>query len=84
MVGKAERCLKGTLAVLAFITDPAVVLKILAHLRLPTEVPLTAPAWTNPQLERWKSSSSLPFTPKVSLSWISCSTRQGSSHTHRS
>jgi hypothetical protein len=48
---KCPRCLKGTLAVLAFITDPSVVLKILAHLSLPTEVPITAPARINPQLE---------------------------------
>lgn len=48
---KCPRCLTGTLAVLAFITDPKVVLKILAHLRLPTEVPATAPARLDPQLE---------------------------------
>jgi len=48
---KCPRCLTGSLAVLAFITDPAVVLKILAHLSLPTEVPVTAPARLNPQLE---------------------------------
>jgi hypothetical protein len=48
---KCPRCLTGTLAVLAFITDPNVVLKILAHLRLPTEVPATAPARLDPQLE---------------------------------
>ena len=48
---KCPRCLTGTLAVLAFITDPTVVLKILAHLGLPTEVPFTAPARLDPQLE---------------------------------
>jgi len=48
---RCPRCLTGTLAVLAFITDPKVVLKILAHLRLPTEVPATAPARIGPQLE---------------------------------
>ena len=48
---RCPRCLTGTLAVLAFITDPSIVLKILAHLRLPTEVPATAPARLDPQLE---------------------------------
>jgi hypothetical protein len=48
---KCPRCLTGTLAVLAVITDPQVVLKILSHLNLPTEVPATAPARLDPRLE---------------------------------
>jgi hypothetical protein len=48
---KCPSCLTGTLAVLAFITDPSVVLRILSHLRLPTEVPATRPARLEPQLE---------------------------------
>jgi hypothetical protein len=39
------------LVVLAFITEAAVVLRILRHLELPTEVPATATARLDPQLE---------------------------------
>jgi hypothetical protein len=38
------KCIKGTVAVVAFITDPKVVLKILAHLHLPSDVPTLSPA----------------------------------------
>ncbi len=48
---KCPRCPTGSLVVLAFITDVAVVLRILRHLELPTEVPVTAPARLDPQLE---------------------------------
>ena len=41
---RCARCLTGTVAVVAFITDPEVVLKILSHLHLPTEVPSPSPA----------------------------------------
>jgi len=48
---ECPRCLTGTLAVLAFITDASVVLKILRHLDLPTELAAVAPARVDPQLE---------------------------------
>ena len=48
---RCPRCLTGALVVLAFIIDVAVVLRILSHLELPTEVPATAPARLDPQLE---------------------------------
>jgi hypothetical protein len=38
------KCITGTVAVVAFITDPKVLLKILAHLHLPTELPTASPA----------------------------------------
>jgi hypothetical protein len=48
---KCPRCPTGALVVLAFITDIQVVLRILSHLKLPTEVPVPAPARLDPQLE---------------------------------
>jgi hypothetical protein len=36
---------------IAFITDPAVVTKILSHLQLPTALPRPAPARRSPQLD---------------------------------
>jgi hypothetical protein len=48
---KCPRCPTGALVVLAFITDIQVVLRILSHLKLPTEVPVPAPARLGPQLE---------------------------------
>jgi len=48
---KCPRCPTGALVVLAYITEAAVVLRILRHLQLPTEVPATAPARLDPQLE---------------------------------
>ena len=38
------KCITGTVAVVAFITDPKVVLKILSHLHLPSDVPTPSPA----------------------------------------
>ena len=48
---RCPRCLTGTLAVLAFITDASVVLRILRHLDLPTELAAVAPGRVDPQLE---------------------------------
>jgi hypothetical protein len=48
---KCPRCPTGALVVPAFITDPAVVLRILSHLQLPTDAPAPAPARLDPQLE---------------------------------
>ena len=45
------RCLTGTVAVVALITDPAVVRKILSHLKLPTELPPLRPARCDPALD---------------------------------
>jgi hypothetical protein len=45
------RCLTGTVAVVAFITDPAVVRQILTHLQLPTELPAVRPARCDPALD---------------------------------
>jgi hypothetical protein len=41
---RCSKCITGTVAVMAYITDPKVVLKILSHLHLPTEVPTPSPA----------------------------------------
>jgi hypothetical protein len=41
---RCPKCLTGTVAVLAYITDPKVVFKILSHLHLPTEVLAPSPA----------------------------------------
>jgi hypothetical protein len=41
---------QGLLIIIAFITDPAIVSKILAHLHLPTEIPSTEPSRIENQL----------------------------------
>jgi hypothetical protein len=48
---RCPRCLAAPLRLIAFITDPAVVTKILSHLQLPTELPLSASARLAPQLD---------------------------------
>ena len=50
-VTRCARCITGTVAIVAFITDPAVVRRILSHLRLPTELPPLRPARINPALD---------------------------------
>jgi hypothetical protein len=50
-VTRCARCITGTVAVVAFITDPAVVRQILTHLRLPTELPPVRPARCDPALD---------------------------------
>ena len=39
-----SKCLKGTMAVIAYITDGEVVHRILSHLGLPTALPAPSPA----------------------------------------
>jgi hypothetical protein len=41
---RCPKCITGTVAVVAYITDPKIVLKILSHLHLPTEVLAPSPA----------------------------------------
>jgi hypothetical protein len=41
---RCPKCITGTVAIVAYITDSKIVLKILAHLHLPTEVPAPSPA----------------------------------------
>jgi len=48
---RCPRCLTGTLLIIAFITDPAVVEQILTHLGLPSDLPVPAPARRPAQLE---------------------------------
>jgi hypothetical protein len=50
-VTRCARCLTGTVAVVAFITDPAVVRQILTHFDLPTELPAVRPARCDPALD---------------------------------
>ena len=46
---KCPKCL-ATLSVIAYITDPVVIVKILRHLNLPTSLPAKSPARLPPQL----------------------------------
>jgi hypothetical protein len=50
-VTRCPKCLSGTLAVVAYITDEKVVQKILTHLKLPSELPTPAPARRPPCFE---------------------------------
>jgi hypothetical protein len=50
-VTRCARCITGTVAIVAFITDPAVVRMILTHLKLPTELPHVRPARCDPMLD---------------------------------
>jgi hypothetical protein len=47
---RCPRCLAQPLRLIAFITDPEVVTKILSHLRIPTDLRPPAPARLSPQL----------------------------------
>ena len=43
-IDRCPRCKKDSLAIIAFITEITVVLKILRHLKLPSDQPVLAPA----------------------------------------
>jgi len=59
---KCSRC-SATMVILAFLSDPPVVARILRHLRLPTAPPPLAPARGGGGSGAWGCSAPLPLSP---------------------